>query len=400
MIPAEMKPERRTFLSMCCEDPFRVFFPLGLADGVIGLALWPLFFWGALPGYPGLMHARVMIEGFMAAFILGFLGTAGPRLLSAARFTAVELCALLALHVGNMAAHLASRPVPGDALFCAEIAMLLLILSRRCFARRDLPPPEFVLVVGGLLCGFAGAATMAITTALGAGPRLYAFGMLALTQGFVLLPILGVGVFLFPRFLGEPPGEPLAELRLPAPEWKRKALLATAVGAAVLVSFAVESAGFVRAAGALRFLAAASHVATQMPALLRRTPVPLLGQCVRGAAHLLLVGLLWPAFFPAYRVAGLHLVFIGGFMLTVLAVAARVMLGHSGQLHLCKQPLLFMKVTGALLLVGMATRVAADFIPAAGRNVHLIYAALLCIAAALVWGIRLVPRVFIRDFDG
>ena len=195
---AEFKPVG--FLVMCREEPFRIFFPLGLASAVIGLALWPLFLSGVLPVYPGVMHARLMIEGFMAAFIIGFLGTAGPRLLSARHFTGGELGALVALHVSTIAAHLVSRPALGDALFCAELATLVGVLGRRFIARGDLPPPNFVLVGCGLLSGFAGAALVSLTTVFGDWPRLHYFGALMLSQGFVLLPMLGVGVFLFPRF--------------------------------------------------------------------------------------------------------------------------------------------------------------------------------------------------------
>ncbi len=397
---ATTEPKAASFLAMCRAEPFRIFFPLGLASCVIGLALWSLFLWGALPIYPGLMHARVMIEGFMAAFIIGFLGTAGPRLLSARHFTAAELGMLVALHISTLSAHLAARPVLGDALFCAQLAAFIGILGRRFIARGDLPPPNFVLVGCGLLSGAAGAAIISLCNFFAAWPRLHSFGALALSQGFALLPILGVGVFLFPRFLGVPFGPELAELRLPTPSWKRKALIAASVAAAVVASFAVESAGFLRIAGALRIIAAASYVATQMPSVLKFGRAPLLGQCIRASVWMLLLGLLWPVLLPAYRVAGLHLVFIGGFMLIVFTVATRVMLGHSGQLHLCTKPLPFLIATAVLLLVGLGARIGADFMPSlAGRNVHLIWAALLCIAAALVWGIRLLPRVFIPDTD-
>src|SRR5690606_21616319 len=104
------------FLGMCRAEPFRVFFPLGVASGLVGLTLWPLFLWDVLPVYPGLMHARLMIQGLMAGFIIGFLGTAGPRLLSAPHFLASELGLLLGLYIATLSAHLAARPVLGDAL--------------------------------------------------------------------------------------------------------------------------------------------------------------------------------------------------------------------------------------------------------------------------------------------
>jgi uncharacterized protein involved in response to NO len=167
-----------------------------------------------------------------------------------------------------------------------------------------------------------------------------------------------------------------------------------------MVSFALESGDFPRMAGGLRFACAALYIATQMPSVLKFGRGPFLGQCIRASVWLLLTGLLWPAFLPAYRVAGLHIVFIGGFMISVFAVATRVMLGHSGQLHLCRKRLPFLIVTIVLLLIGLGARIGADFMPTmVGRNVHLVWAASLCIAGALAWGIRLVPRVFIPDSE-
>ncbi len=237
------------------------------------------------------------------------------------------------------AAHLASRPAIGDTLFCADLVALAVILGRRFITRGDLPPANFVLVGGGLLNGIAGAAIVAFASALADWPRLYTFGMLALTQGFGLMPILGVGVFFFPRFLGVPFGSEAASLREPMP--------------------AVETPGAARG-GRCR----------SRQRLVRSGKCGFPASCGRAAIHrccglhghanggriearkrsifrsmrsrcrwMLLLGLLWPVFFSSYRVAGLHLVFIGGFMLTVLTVATRVMLGHSGQVRQCNKPL-------------------------------------------------------------
>ena len=77
-------------------EPFRVFFPVGFLLALVGVLLWPLFFWGATATYPGMMHARLMIEGFLACSIFGFLGTAGPRVLSARYFSRGEVLRLIA----------------------------------------------------------------------------------------------------------------------------------------------------------------------------------------------------------------------------------------------------------------------------------------------------------------
>ncbi|MEO8350643.1 MAG: NnrS family protein [Chthoniobacteraceae bacterium] len=388
-----------SFWAMCCAEPFRVFFPLGLLAGIAGLSLWPMFFWGVLRTYPALVHSRLMIEGFMAAFILGFLGTAGPRLLSARHFSGTELGSALTLYLATLGAHLSGRLWLGDALFLALLLTFVTIFSKRFVARGELPPPNFVLVGCGMLSAIVGTALVLIAISRGDAPRTYLLGTLLLEQGFVLLPLLGVGVFLFPRFLGVPFGGELEELRKWTPWWKRKALLAAGAATVIAASFVIESSGFLRLGGVLRFLAAALYIATQMPSVLTFRRAPFAGQCIRAAVWLLLAGLLWPVFLPAFRVAGLHLVFIGGFMLTAFTVATRVILGHSGQAHLFSRRLPFLVTTSVLLVAGMATRVGADFMPGAARNVHLIYAALLCMAAAIVWAIRLVPRVVIPDAD-
>jgi len=119
---------RRQFLRVCCEEPFRIFFPAGALLGVFGVSLWPLFYFGAGIAYPNIAHARLMIEGFMASFIFGFLGTAGPRITSAPHFSLAELGPIFTLdllaaglHIGGSdrigALAAAPRSNPGLQLY-------------------------------------------------------------------------------------------------------------------------------------------------------------------------------------------------------------------------------------------------------------------------------------------
>lgn len=64
-------------------EPFRIFFPLGIAASTFGVLIWPLFYTGAWPFPPQIQHPRIMIFGFGSAFVAGFLGTAWPRFLGA-----------------------------------------------------------------------------------------------------------------------------------------------------------------------------------------------------------------------------------------------------------------------------------------------------------------------------
>ncbi len=61
-------------------EPYRLLFPAGILASVIGVSLWPLLYAGWLAYYSGEAHARLMIQGFVGAFAIGFLSTApSPR---------------------------------------------------------------------------------------------------------------------------------------------------------------------------------------------------------------------------------------------------------------------------------------------------------------------------------
>jgi uncharacterized protein involved in response to NO len=384
------------FWRMASEEPFRVFFPLGLIVGIIGLSLWPLHFLGWMKTYPALMHARLMVEGFMAAFVLGFLGTAAPRLLDAPHFKGLELAGLLALYSATVGAHLGGWVLAGDAAFLALLLGFIAVLGMRFARAKELPPPNFVLVAGGMLIAVFGAGLDISATALG-NVRLYFLSQLFINQGFVLLPLLGVGQFLFPRFLGQRFDEDLSDLKRPTPKWTRKAMFSAGTGLCIALSYVVESAGYPRSAGAVRFASAAIYLLVGTPAVLRFGPAPMAGQFIRVSMWLLLAGSIWPVFLPGQRIAGLHLLFIGGFMLATFTVGTRVILGHSGQGALTNRRLPFLATAAGLILLGLVARVAADFMDPVARRVHLIHAALLCLLGAAVWGTRLIPRVFIPD---
>src|SRR5262245_59030684 len=60
-------------------DPYRIFFPIGIALGVFGVSIWPLYYYNFTQGYSGRAHALVQTNGFLYSFILGFLLTAIPK---------------------------------------------------------------------------------------------------------------------------------------------------------------------------------------------------------------------------------------------------------------------------------------------------------------------------------
>lgn len=378
--------ERRHRMKLFWEEPFRIFFPLGLLLGAIGVALWPLYFWHLLAAYPSTPHMRLMIEGLMGSFVLGFLGTAGPRLLDAPPLGMVEVATLILLQLAIAGLHLARQQLLGDLLFLALLLLFLAILVRRIRRLQDLPPPSFLLVLGGFINAIAGIALLQSQRFW-----LYQLGSILLNEGFILFPILGVGAFFFPKLLVAQPAEP-ADLRIAAAMWKKGARLAALCLLALWISFLLEALAWTRSAALLRGLTSAWYLGIEGGLFTEARGRTFLAQCFQLGGVLLVAGLFMPLLFPDRRVANLHVVFLGGFSIILFTVSTRVILGHAGASHLFRQRLRFLITALAFLLLAMLARVSADFFPVE-RNSHLIYAALLWLLASAAWAWALGPRL-------
>ena len=387
-----------SYLTLCTAEPFRIFFPIGMLFGISGVSLWPLFHLGFHTSfYPGMMHARVMIEGFLGAFVFGFLGTAMPRVTGAPPLTRWELWTLVALHLTAIGLQIGLQPFAGDRVFLVLLMFFLVCMGRRFARREDLPPPGFVLVGLGFLNALAGAALLASvpwnlwTYAMPVGTAL-------LNEGWVLLLILGIGGFLLPRFLDLPEPE-FPESRTPPPGWKSRALFAGAIGIVISATLVAESLFFhSRAAHLIRCAAASGYLLATIPFHRAKAPNVTLTICLRVALALLVAGLAFPLCWPLQRVAGLHVVFIGGFSLITFTVATRVVLGHSGNSRLFPTPLPFLRNAAMLLAAAAVLRAIGDFLPAT-RNHWLDGASCAWMLGAAVWSWRVLPNVRVPDSE-
>jgi uncharacterized protein involved in response to NO len=390
-------PRRLTFV-VVCEEPFRLFFPLAVVAGLVGTLVWPLHFAGWMTWYPGVNHARILTQGFFGAFMVGFLGTALPRMLSSPRFTGPEVGLLFALHATLIVAHALARTAAGDALFLALLGVLMISLGLRVLQREDVPPPGFVLVGLAFLCGAGGTVLALMQERL--EDRFFWLYLRPLLQfhGFILLPILGVGGFILPRFFGLPNRHDFPESRTPPPGWTRQALWALVVGVAILVTFVIEAKGMPRLGSGLRFLVSAGYLYWQVPFFRSTVRKSSLAFALRIALLLLPVGFLAVAVFPMHRVALLHVTLVGGFSVLTLCVATRVVFGHSGQPAAFTARLRWLTVAVVLMLAGMVTRISGDYWPKI-LVTHYSYGAVLWAAGLLLWGIRVLPSVRRSDPD-
>jgi uncharacterized protein involved in response to NO len=377
-------------LTQLCQEPFRIFFPAGAFLGAAGVALWLLYYLGAGIAYPNVAHARLMIEGMMASFIFGFLGTAGPRLTSAPSFSTGEVAILCMLDLLAAGAHAADAHRFGDICFAVCLLAFAGILLRRFRLRKDNPPPNFILVGLGLLSGIAGASLTAWSDTAWHSFT-YQFGSALLNQCFVLFPVLGVAPFFIGRLLDQP-GSDLPESRVFSREWRRQAAFNALSGLAIVGSFLMESIGPSRAASWIRVAAIAIYLAMRMPWRRRN----FLTDYLRASLLFIVAGFGAIALWPNYRVGELHLIFITGFNLIVFTVATRVVLGHSGYLERLKRRLWFFISMSGLLFLAMVSRVTADLAPRA-RMLHLVAAAICWLVACIIWTIKVIPKVRITE---
>jgi uncharacterized protein involved in response to NO len=388
----------RLTLGLFCQEPFRVLFPLAVLAGLVGTLMWPLHFAGWMSWYPGVIHTRLMTQGFFGGFIVGFLGTAMPRMLSAPSLSRIEVAVLMGLQLTLVVAHSAARTFIGDLVFLLILSTLGVSLGIRFWRRADVPPPGFVLVGLAFLCGAAGTLLALLQERL--EDRFFWLYLRPLLQfqGFVLLPILGVGGFILPRFFGLPNRQEFPESRNPPPGWARQALWALTAGLAILGTFVLEAAGNPRVGSLLRFIVSAGYLYWQVPFFRSNQRKSSLALALRIAFLLLPVGFLAVTLFPAYRVALLHLTLIGGFSLLTLCVATRVVFGHSGQQAAFTARLRWLTVAVVLMLVGMVTRISGDYWPKI-LVTHYSYGALLWAGGLLLWAIRVLPGIGRPDPD-
>ena len=393
---SQVKPR---FVDLCPAEPFRIFFPLATLLGISGVSLWPLFFSGLHKFYPGPMHARLMIEGFLAGFVIGFLGTALPRLLAAPPLRRWELWMLVALHLLTAGLHIGEQPRAGDLAFIVLMLSFGACMVARVRHRAELPPPGFVLVAFGFLSGLIGPVLWLCGTQGWVSGTATLFGAMLLNQAFVLFPLLGIGTFLLPRFLRLRDVRTMDEERTASPGWWMRAAFSCAAGFALLGSFWMEASNPATPAAAwLRAIAAIVYLAAMVP--FQRQPLPLRTAPLAAQLALLALsaGLIFPLIWPLQRVAGMHVVFLGGFSLITFTVATRVVLGHSGNEALFETRLPSLQIATVLLLAGSVLRAVGDFSPA--RPHWLSAASYLWMLAAGVWGFSVLPKVRIADPSG
>lgn len=393
-VPAPTGKNRvREFFS----EPYRPFFLLGWTISLIGIALWPLFFLDMV-SYPARAHAFLMIQGFFGSFAVGFLWTAFPHMLEVPGPGPIRLAVGLTLIAAGTILHLIGAHLVAHLLFLCLLGLVAQFAAARFPARRDLPPPSFVLVLSGFVLGAVGTLFVALGEAGVELGFFYRLGRLFLLEIFFLFLVMGIAAFLAPRFLKQPSRQSLPDSRTPTPAWKRQAALAGATGAILLVGACLQATGMVRT-GALAIAAPlTAYVLYQVPIWRRLKSRDWMADGLRLGLIFALASPWTRLLFPYERIATAHLLLLGGFGLLTWVISTRVSCGHGGFGHLFRTRMKPLGVVVMLYAVSLAIRLTGE-VATRFWMPSLVTSALLLLAAHLAWGRFVLPKIFFPKED-
>ncbi|MFN0149983.1 MAG: NnrS family protein [bacterium] len=346
-------------------EPYRLFFPLAIVIAFVGVGHWLAYAHGWSSTYSGLAHSQLQAGGYVGCFVLGFLMTALPRNAAAPPASFAEVGIALAATIAQVIALSMGAWIPAIGAQLAIFVFIAYFAARRFRKARAsaAPPVEFVWLPLGIAIGSAGC-LLAILGMLGLAPAwLQKAGLLMAQQGFVISVVLGVGGFLAPRLMGHRaaivarPGVSVAAL---AAARRRRVVVHCAAAVALLASLLIEGAGAIRLAYLLRAAVVTAELAWTTRLFRRPAITDVYVKYLWMSLWSLTIGLWAVAIFPAWRVAMLHFVFVGGFSLMTFAIGTMVVLSHAGESSVLRGRLPALRVVGIATAVALIVRLIAE----------------------------------------
>ncbi len=391
------------FFDKLADEPFRLFFPFGMVCALLGVLYWPLSIYGlAFTGLPMDFHVWMQIYGFLWAFIIGFLATALPRLTQTKHFTKRETALLFVFVLAISGSLLAGYELGAHVFFLISVLTFVICLAPRFQARQKSPPVTFIFIPFAFVSIVTGTALM-LAMQMGLDWRfaeLYPLARNLITQAFVTFLLLGVGGFLIRSILGwgailpssaDEKIQNLAKTAGSAVWWHGSAAIV------VLFSFVLEAFFRPEAGRVLRAVLISAECLLQMKIYKLPISGKITSKVLLFSLWLFVAGLWGYAFCPQnYRLAFLHLCFIGGFSLSTIAVATRVILSHCGYGTLLNRSYKPFTIAASLMLAGLLARFAADFLATSYQD-HLAFAGLLWGLGALVWSFFILSKAILNS---
>ncbi len=355
----------REIIILFCKDPFRLFFPLGVLIGILGVGHWVFYTMGWTKSYSGFYHSSIQMQAYMASFVIGFLLTSLPRFASASYATLWELMVFILCILGVWIAAFYQYWILAEFLFVGLLLALAFFAFRRFKKKQSVsvPPMEFIWILVAILHGILGSLLLIWGQSRGGATFLLGIGKPMVDQGFLLSIVIGVGGFLSPRLMGHfQPNKDLTPnliAKFRRLRFKQYFSFATLL----FFSFIFEGFGWKISAYAIRAL-----VVTSMLFLTRSLPRPpkapdMYVWMIWISMWLVLLGSWSVVIFPRYRIEMLHIIFIGGFSLMTFAVGTMVVMSHSGQAMRLRKRMKILWVIALGVLGALVFRILAVSYP-------------------------------------
>lgn len=368
-------------------EPYRILFLVGIFLAAVGIVPWMLFSSGMISIYPNLIHSRIMISGFLMAFVSGFLMTAVPKMSgskSASNFE-ISICVLLIFFQVLLALF---NWLTASVIFgCLQFLFLGFHLALRIKQRTQDPPSIFIFIPIGILSGLMGYIILFFQQDLSS--YVVQYGKLLLYQAFILNLIVGLGSRLVP-VLSRVPGSL-------SPIQQGVKSIADSVAILVLInsSFFIEAFVDKTAGLAIRFLVMSYVIIFNFKVFAKTTEFTFLGFCLRLAAVFMALPYLLILIWPGYELHLLHLYFLSGFGLMTLMVAVRVILSHGGHsLAFEKESKQLAMITGLIILATVVRSFGPIFWPQHFLS-WILMASIFWMAAIGFWLKAFWPKIFV-----
>lgn len=391
-VPFSHPLEKASWWSTVPLNPFRLFFPLGILFGITGVGHWLLWSMGWKIPNIALAHAALQTQGFLACFVVGFLMTAFPRFTGTWPANKFELAIMLTAALSIFVSALQQWWVVEQVSFLILISNLIVFAGRRVPHRNKDLPPSFLLMGFGFLHAILGPALILISRFGMSNYALFSVGRQMIQVGFLLCMVLGVTGKLAPFLLGytddpETDSENGSSFR----KGKTAMMIHGLTGAGLLASFFIDTIS-PRIGAGLRAVLVTLHLfnfARIGRPLKKKTTLMFFFYV---SCWMVQLGL-WTAFlWPQYRIAALHIIFLGGFSLMIFSFGLLIVLSHSMKAALLNTRLIPIRVVGGFVLTAMVFRFLAEMI--SNQYVVLIHIASgLWVLAALLWAAMTIPKI-------
>lgn len=362
------------------EEPYRALFPFGVIYLLWGVLIWLPQLFNA-DNYPILAHRYLMLNGFSASFIAGFLMTAVPKFSQTKTASIYEVLSFIIVSISGLVFAYLEKENITFFLSSLQATIIVLFLLTRIFYRKVNPPYSFIFIFVGLILWIVSGIMSVVSDS-------ESFKILHY-EGSIAAIILGVGSRLIPGILGH---TEIVQTQRKKYENEKPFLLTVPVHFFMMIFVFVGSYFLSEPVGIYLRTLIVSGIAFFYWKL---TDLPKNKSSLTWSIWLscwLIVGsFILKSFWVQGFIHASHAFFLSGILLLTLLIATRVLQSHGPKISELENSKILYFITAMIILAG-ATRVSAFLMPEQYLR-HLGYSSFIVAIAVCVWSYKYLRYV-------